>query len=62
MTETKKMINIINHNKSIVCNLKRQLYTKEKAKKQKISDTLAFVEYLIVFIAFVEVISKLITK
>lgn len=62
MSDTKKMIEIINQNRNKQYKIKKQIYAKEKARKDKISDTLAFFEYLIIFIAFVEVISKLITK
>lgn len=60
MSETKKMIEIINHNRSKVYETKKQINAQKKARREKISNVLAYFGYLIAFAAFVQVICLLV--
>ena len=62
--ETMEMINIINQNRNKVYESKKQNFVKimaqKKAKKEKISNTLAMIGYLIGAFAFVQIVTLLV--
>ena len=62
MSETKKMIEIINHNRDEVYNFKKQISAQKKARKAFVSDLIIVGIEAILFLAFVDVISKIITR
>ena len=61
MSETKKMINIINQNRDKVYNHQKQIIAQKKARKAFVSDLIGVGLEAILFLTFINVISKLIT-
>ena len=59
MSDTKKMIEIINQNKNKQQEINKIIYAQKKARREKISNVLAFIGYLIATYAFVQVVTLL---
>lgn len=60
MSETKKMIEIINQNKSNKHEIKNQILVQKKARAEKISNVFTIVGYLIATYAFVQIVTILV--
>jgi dTDP-4-dehydrorhamnose reductase len=62
--ETMEMINIINQNRNKVYESKKhnfvKMMTQKKAKKEKISNLIAFIGYLIGAFAFAQIVTLLV--
>lgn len=60
--ETKKMIEIINNNRNKVYTEKMKNYINKKIRKEKITEILTVLLEFSIFLLFVDVITKIITK
>ncbi len=60
--ETKKMIEIINNNRNKVYTEKMNNYINKKIRKEKITEILTVLLEFSIFLLFVDVITKIITK
>lgn len=60
--ETKKMIEIINNNRKKVYTEKMNNYINKKIRKEKITEILTVLLEFSIFLLFVDVITKIITK
>lgn len=60
--ETKKMIEIINDNRNKVYTEKMNNYINKKIRKEKITEILTVLLEFSIFLLFVDVITKIITK
>lgn len=60
MSETKKMIEIINQNRNKQYEINKQISAQKKARAEKISNALIIVGYLIATYAFVQVVTLLV--
>lgn len=59
MSETKKMIEIINHNRNEVYNFKKKISAQKKARSEKISNVFTIVGYLTAVYVFVQILTIL---
>ena len=62
MGDTKKMIEIINQNRNKHYEINKQICAQKKARKAFVSDLIGVGIEAILFLTFVEVISKIITR
>ena len=59
MSETKKMIEIINQNRNIQYEINKQISAQKKARIEKISNVIAFTGYLVATYFFAQILTML---